>query len=132
MSGHQLADPGKHRLGSSYVAECQILRQRSAIELGRNSRIGKDCLDLRAKQKCAAIPAVIERLDAETVAGGEQHAPAAVPDGKAKHAAQMLYAIAAVFLVQMDYGFGVAVGTVAVSAGLERGAQFCVVVDFAV
>ena len=57
---------------------------------------------------------------------------ASIPDRKGKHAAQVLYAVAPIFFVQMNDGFGVAVGAVDVPAGIQAFAEFLVVVDFAV
>ena len=44
----------------------------------------------------------------------------------------MLHAIAAVFLVKVNDGFSVAARAVVMPLGFQFGAQFCVVVDFAV
>src|ERR1019366_2767788 len=111
MSRHQLPDSREHRLGSGNVTEGQIFRQRATVELGRDSGIGEDGLDL------------------ETISRSEKHTLATIPDCKGKHAAQMLDAIAAIFLIEVDDGFGIAVGAIAVSAGLKRGAQLGMVVD---
>src|SRR6202022_867451 len=57
---------------------------------------------------------------------------ATIPYDKSKHAAEMLHAIAAIFLVEVNNRFGVAASAVAVPLGLEIGAQVGVVIDFAV
>ena len=55
---------------------------------------------------------VVERLDAQPVAGDKELLAARVPDGEGEHAAEVLHAVVAVFLVEVDDGFGVAVGAV--------------------
>src|ERR1035441_10871341 len=132
MSRHWFSVVGDHRLASGKVTEGQIFRQRATVELGRDSGIGEHGLDLRAEKKHAPVPSVVEGLDAETISRSEKHTLATIPDCKGKHAAQMLDAIAAIFLIEVDDGFGIAVGAIAVSAGLKRGAQLGMVVDFSV
>src|SRR5580700_2701843 len=132
MSWHQLADSLEHGFGSGNIAEGQILPERAAVKLGRDSRIGKDGFDLRAEQKRASVPAIIEWLNAEAVSGREKHALAPIPYDKSEHAAQMFDAIPAVFLVEVDDSFRIAARAVSVSPGFQSSAQLGVVVDFAV
>ncbi len=86
---------------------------------------------------------VVERLDAESIAG-KQHAraasaagvraglAAAVPKGEGKHAAQMLEAAFAPLFVTVDDDFGVGVRAEMVAARFERRAEMREIVDFAV
>jgi len=55
-----------------------------------------------------------------------------IPDSEGKHAAQVLDAIAPILLVQMDNGFGVGGGAIAVPTPLQVSPQVQVVVDFAI
>src|SRR5712671_353987 len=132
MSGHKFPDARKHCFRPRDVAESQVFGKRASVELGRNPRIGENRLDLRTKQKRSAIPTVVKRLDAETIASRKQNALAAIPNGESKHTPQVLHAIAAIFLIEVNNCFRVAASAVAVAFGLETGAQLSVVVDFAV
>ena len=53
-------------------------------------------------------------------------------DGEAKHATQLLDAFRTFFLIQVDDGFGVAIGAEAVPLGYEVAPQFLIVVNLAV
>jgi len=75
---------------------------------------------------------IVKRLDPQAVAGDEQTAGFRVPDGEGEHAAQIANSIVTVFFVQVDDGFGIGVGAVAVAARLQAWAQRGVIVDFAV
>ena len=57
---------------------------------------------------------------------------ARIPKRKSKHAAQILQHLDAVFFVEMDERFHIAVGREAMPALFEIGAQFDVVIDLAV
>src|ERR1035438_8872747 len=132
MSWHQLPDSLKHRLGPGDVTECHIFRQGAAVEFGRDSAIGEDRLDLGAEQKRAPVPAIVKWLNSETISRRKKHTLAPIPDGKGEHAAQVLDAVAAVFLVKVNDGLGIAARAVAMSSGLKAGGQLGVVVDFSV
>src|SRR5208282_1202501 len=56
----------------------------------------------------------------------------AIPDGERKHPAQVLNAIRAIFLVEMNDRLCVAVRPITMAARLERAAQRGMVIDFAV
>src|SRR5579864_7592462 len=132
VPGQQLPDSRIHRLCLGDVAERQVLRERAAIELRIYLGMGEDRLDLRSKQQDLPVIPVIQRLYAQPVARNKKLAFAAVPDRKRVHAAQVLHAIASVLLKQVDDGFGVAPGAIAVSARLEIFAQILMVVQFSV
>ena len=66
------------------------------------------------------------------VAGNEERPGVAVPDGESEHAAQVLNAILAILFKQVDDGFGVTVGGVAVAARDQLLAQGKMVVDLSV
>ena len=94
--------------------------------------MGEDDFDFRAEQQSLGREFVIERLDAEAIAGDEEGFRVAVPDGKREHAAQVIDAVGPVLLEGVNDGFGVAVSAVLVAASDELFAQGLVVVDFAV
>ena len=132
MSRHQLADAFEHRVRTRDVTEGQIFGERSPVELWSHAGILKNRFNLRAEDKCAAVPTIVNRLDAQPVAGAKQKAAAAVPNGKGKHAPQMPHALAAVFFVEVNNRFSVAATVVAMAFGFQVGAERLVVVDFSV
>ena len=75
---------------------------------------------------------VVKRLHSQTIAGNEQLLFALIPDGKRKHAAQIIDASRAVLFVKMKDCFSVAVGVVDVALCFERLAIIGVVVDLTV
>src|SRR5580704_4335900 len=76
-------------------------------------------------------PTVVERLDPEPVAGGEQALLDPIPDHEGKHALQSGQAVLAPLAISLDQGFGVT--TAAPAPGrLQLLAQQQVIVDFAI
>src|SRR5579863_969182 len=88
--------------------------------------------DFRSEDQPLGTEILVERLDAQAIARQEKSLAARVPDGEGEHSAQVLHAVASVLFVEVDDGFGVAMGAVDVAAGLKLRSQFGVVVDFAV
>ena len=117
---------------ASDVAEGQILRQYALVELSLHPEICQDGLDLRAEEKCFAVPVVVERFDTEAIASHKEAPLSRIPNGKSKHAAQILNTVGAVFLIQVDDGFSVALRTIAVTAIFQINSQLSMVVDLAV
>src|SRR5215472_11958752 len=120
---------GKHRVGATEVAEGEILCKGMTIEFSRYGK-GQDCFNFRSKQKNAAIPAVIEGLDAKSIAGGEQNPLSPVPDHECEHAVEMGDALATIFLIGMHDRLSVTAGAISMSLGFKLGAQPGVVIDF--
>jgi hypothetical protein len=81
--------------------------------------VRKHGFDFGTEQEPLGRQLVVQRLDAQTVAGDEQRFRISVPDGKGEHAAQVLYAVGAILFEKVDDGFGIAVGAVAMAAGDE-------------
>ena len=108
----------------------QVFGQRAGVggDLRQKRQQG---LGLRGEDEMIADDRVVERLDAEAVAGAEQAPFPFVPDGKGEHAAQVPDAFVAVAVVGGENRLGVRCGAEppAVAEGL---AQFQVVVDLAV
>src|SRR5581483_4698254 len=132
VARHELAYALVERLLAGEISEGQILREVGRIELRVHRAMRENHLDLRAEQERIGREPVIERLNSQTVAGDKQRALFAVPDGKSEHAAQIVNAVAAVLLVEMDDGLRVAVGAIPVATRFELTAQLSMVVDFAV
>ena len=132
VRGSQLEDALEERLGKGAELEAQVLFERFAVELARVVRMLEDALDLGSEDEAAVLLRVIERLDAEEVAGAEQLARVAVPDGEREHAAQAVEHAFAPCQIAREQDFGVGVGLELPALRLELGAQIAVVVDLAV
>ena len=87
----------------------------------RGSTSGSCRIDLssEANTQLAVALGVVERLDAEPVAGQQQLAAARVPHREGEHAAQALDGAGAEVLVEVDDRFGVARGAERVAAPLR-------------
>ena len=64
VSGHELADAGKHRLLAAVVAEGQVLGQHLFVGLRRDLRVLKKRFDLRREGEETTVPEIVEGLDA--------------------------------------------------------------------
>src|SRR3989449_6230230 len=70
----------------------------------------KQRLDLRCKDERAGRHGIVEGLDAQSIAGAEQPAPRAVPDGEGKHAVEAGEAAFPPMAVGLQQHFGVGPG----------------------
>src|SRR5437867_610734 len=132
VSGRELANSREHHLLARDVTEGEILSECALVEFRLYARVGKNCLDLRAKNKLFVVIKIVERLDPEPITRDEEAPQAAIPDGESEHPTQMLQAVAAVLFIQMNNRFSIALGAITVAPRLELRAQFAVIVDFAV
>ena len=124
--------PAEHRARRRREPERQVGGERLLVEVARRRRMLEDRLDLGAEEHALRQQRVVQRLDAEPIAGEEELAPARVPDREGEHPVQALDARGALLLVEVDDRLGVGRGPEAVPARLEPGAQLAVVVDLAV
>jgi hypothetical protein len=108
------------------------MMQRHWVERGIHVRRFQQRLAVGGKAESARRVAVVERLDAQPVAGQEQRALAQIPEGEGEHADQMLDALFAPFGIGFENDLGVALGEEAVTLGQQFPPQFPVVVDRAV
>ena len=109
--------------------------QRGGVDVVADVRRGhvQQRLLLAGEERAALVGVGVQRLDAEPVAGAEQHPLLRVPDQEGEHAAQFAHDLLAEVVVARD-------DRLAVALGLERRtelagqplAQFEVVVDLAV
>src|ERR1017187_5854690 len=76
-------------------------------------------LDFRRECERVAVPEIVERLDAQAVAGAEQLLAISVPYGEGKHAAEVRQALVAILLVGVNHRLRVAMALVAMSGGFE-------------
>ena len=104
---------------------------------GRIGRIadaatGPERLDAGGETERLAVVGVIERLDAERVAGQEQRALGVVPDREGEHAAQPASHRRAFAVIELKDDFGVGLGREARAFLDQLGAERFVIVDLAV
>src|SRR5271166_4371451 len=130
MSRHELANALEHCVRSGEITECQILRECSAIKFRGHIRVREDCLDFRSEKKGLSVPTIVERLDAQPVSRCEDGALAAIPDHEGEHAAEMLYTVVPIFLIEMNDRFGVAARAVVMTLRFKLSSELGVVVNF--
>ena len=92
MARHQLADAGEQRFLAAGIAERQIFGEMRLLKLGRDRGMLEQRLDFRSEGEQFSIPVIIKRLLAHPVSRAEQSAPASIPNGECKHAAELLHA----------------------------------------
>ena len=78
------------------------------------------------------VPGIEQRLDAETVAGGEEHAVALVVQHECEFAAQMVHALRPEILVEMKGDLAVRAGAEAVAGRRESALLRLVAIEFTV
>ena len=107
------------------------VEERLAVPAERHSQSGER-LHLRRDVAGAVHHRVVERLDPEPVAGGKQHAVALVPDRERELAAQVVQALRAEVLVQVQRDLAVRSSPEAMPLGLQAAADRLEVVELAV
>jgi len=93
---------------------------------------GEERLGLGRKVQRVAMPRREERLDAEPVARREHQAPAGVPQDECELAAQLMQALDAVILEQVERDLAVGSGPEAVASSLELALDRLVAVELPV
>src|SRR5215471_7001480 len=99
---------------------------------GVNVPTGQQSFDLRGDADGPAVVCVIQRLDAERVAGEEKALLAFVPDGESIHAPELVQHRFAFELVEVQQHFGVTLRGESAAFGLEFQTELAVIVNFAV
>ena len=89
-------------------------------------------LDLRREQDVPVGDRVVERLDAEVIAGDEHGLPVPVVHEKRKHPVQAFHAFGPVLRVHRQNDFGIGCRAERMAPGLKFRAQLDVVVDLAI
>ena len=126
----QRGDIGEKGAGTVIVkAMLEIGRPDAPVGPRRNAG-GEQRLDLRGEQEIAVVKRVVERLDAELVAGAEQGLAVLVPDREGKHADEMLDAILTPFAPGGEDRLGIAAAPERIAGQLVL--QLEIIVDFAV
>jgi hypothetical protein len=129
VAGQQLADALEERLAGEAELEGEVILEALRVRFDRRQE-RHERLGLGREVQDAVDLGVHERLDPEAVAGGEQLAPALVPDRVRVHAPQFVQRAVAPAAVGGEDDLGVAVG-LEVLAG-ELGADLGVVVGLPV
>jgi hypothetical protein len=75
---------------------------------------------------------VVERLDAQPVAGRKQASLPAIPDGECEHAAQVQDTLSPMLLVEMKDSLGVALRAVRMTLRFQPAPKLAVVINFSV
>src|SRR5437870_6700541 len=92
----------------------------------------QDGLNLRSEEQHTLLLRVVQRLDAQTIAGQQPSLLAIVPNREGEHAIEALQASRSHFLIEVKDDLGVGLRAEDVSFGFETGAQFLEIVDFTV
>src|ERR1019366_7074829 len=109
-----------------------ILSQSAPIEFRFHAGIRENRLDLRSEKEGFAVPAVVEGLDSKAVPRRKNHALTAIPNHEGEHATQVLHAVTAILLIQVDDGFRVAARAVGMAPSLQPDSQLCMVINLTV
>src|SRR5258708_39832336 len=120
----------RQRLGST--AEQKITGERVRRELARNAARGEHGAKLGSKCETVIGLGVVERLDAQRIAGQENERPggemfAQIKQGEGKHAAQFVKQVFAPLLPAVNKNLGIGFGLEAVSGENQTLTQFGIV-----
>ena len=107
------------------------LEERGAVPAGGHAG-GEQRLDLGGQVQRTAVMRVVEGLDAEAIAGGEERVVGAVPEHEGELAAQLVQAGRAEVLVEVQGDLAVGAGAEAVASALEVALHALEVVELAV
>ena len=108
MPRRQLVHTGENGSRLRHVADRQVVHDGIRVERTGELRERDERAQLGRERDSVTSRPIVERLDAETIAGDEQAPPPIVPDGEAEHPAQLPRQPCAVVLVQVDEGLGIA------------------------
>ena len=118
--------------GLGHAAQQMEADDARGIGIARYGATGQQRLGLRGEAQGPAIVGIVERLDAERIAGQQEPALPRIPQAEGEHAAQRLDHGRAALLVELQHHLGVGVGTEATALGFELGLELAVIVDLAV
>ncbi len=132
VAGGQFQDAAKHRERIGHPQEREILLQSLRVDFSPHFGQQEDRLDFGGEGEAICIVQIVQRLDAEMVAGQEQVAAALVPDGKREHAVEPPHALGTKPVIELEDDLGIAVRGECIAVGLELFLQLGLVVDLAV
>ena len=116
MSGQELLDSPVKRLRRGHVTKTEEVIDRLRLDFERLARELAQGAQFGREDDAARFEPVEKRLDADAVAGQQQPPRAGIPEGKSKHAAQVIHASEAVVFVEVEDGLRIARGPKAVAA----------------
>src|SRR5262245_28702700 len=108
------------------------MAQRLPINRAIDFREGQNWLQLGGKGQPFFELCVIERLDAQAIAGEQQALETAVPDCKREHSPQVVDTTRPIFLIQVNDAFGVALRTEFVPISSQLSVKIPIVVNLAI
>jgi len=134
MSRRQHAHVPQQGCGLAHGAVGQKQAQALGIDGPFHPPRGQQRLAFRSEHERLAARLIQQRFDAERVPGQQHRFPARPPiqHGQGEHAAQPGKAGLALFLVEPQQDFRIALGAEAMAPVLEPGAQFPKIIDFPV
>ena len=132
MPGRQLPDRFEDRARARDVLQRQVRVDRFRAPVARHVGVLEQRLDLRSERDAVPCRAVVERLDAQSIADEQQAAVRLVPEREREHAAESIDGRVAPLLVCVHDDFGVCVRAEAMAARHEIRAHVGEVVDLAV
>src|SRR5580765_5986088 len=100
MARRHLSDVLEHG-PVGFEAQKELLMERLTIPRRGDTR-SKQGLRFRSEVESPLIPRVVQRLDTETIAGGNQQTVALIPQHEGKLPAQVFHERGAVILVQVQ------------------------------
>src|SRR5262249_26958968 len=106
--------------------------ERAYIDFTRKLFYRKQRFDLGRECEASLCLRVIDRLDAQTIAGDEEFLFFRIPYGECEHTVEFFDAAFSPFAISRNHNFRVGIGSETVSERFERSTQFGKVVDFAV
>ena len=108
---------GKGGFWGGYVLQQQVLVNRLGVGAAWEIICLQNGFAFGGENETVIVETVVKRLLSHTVAGQEEFICIVVPDGKGKHAVDMVNALLAVLLVEVQDDFRVAVGFEGVACG---------------
>jgi hypothetical protein len=130
VAGGNLVDPVEQR-AHLVPAKRHGVEDALLIPAGRYAR-GKQGLDLRRKIQGVPVPGVEQRLDAEAVPRREDRPAGLIPEHQSELSAQMVKALRAVILVEMQCDLAVGLRAEAVPPRFEFALGRFIAVEFAI
>ncbi|MCX5682226.1 MAG: hypothetical protein NT049_00875 [Planctomycetota bacterium] len=114
------------------AVEREVIVDRRVVGPTRHVGVLQDRLDFRSENQPSARVPIVQRLDAEAVAGQEEPPPRGVVDRKGEHAVEAVEALLAPLLVGMEDDLGVGPGAKRVAEMPQFLGQLDVIVNLAV
>ena len=109
MSRKQLVDSFEKRLFHGIILKRKIVSKCRLIELLLHIRMSKNGFNLRTVIQFFSLFSIEQRFDSKHITGQEHDFLFLIPNGKGKHAAELIDQIRAIFLVAMQNHLGICI-----------------------